>query len=161
MNHSAATLLKPDLGQEPEEQHSIQDKVQQILSKGDVKQSQIAREAGLTAPVLSTWLKGNYKGDNKAVESKLNQWLQARDRKAEVSMVFPRAPEWIETPTAKKITSVLTYAQLAGDIAVIYGGAGLGKTCTLKAYAEQSPNVWVVTMSPAHGGVTSTLCVFR
>ncbi|EAT15345.1 AAA family ATPase [Desulfuromonas acetoxidans] len=157
MDNSAATVLSPDFGNEAELQPSVKTQIQQVLDNEEIKQSQIAREAGLTAPVLSSWLKGNYKGDNKAVEAKLNQWLAARGRKAEVSMVFPKAPEWIDTPTAKKVTSVLTYAQLAGDIAVIYGGAGLGKTCTLKAYAEQSPNVWVVTMSPAHGGVASTL----
>lgn len=157
MKKAAATVLTITPSREPEERISVRVEIQKILDFGQITQSQIARESGLTAPVLSSWLKYRYKGDNQAVEAKLNQWQKAKDKKAEVSMVFPMAPEWLDTPTAKKIVNVLTYAQLAGDIAVIYGGAGLGKTCTLKVYAKQNPNVWVVTMSPAHGGVASTL----
>jgi len=135
----------------------IRKRLQQLLQEKQVTQSQIARESGLTAPVLSSWLKSRYQGDNQAVEIKLEQWLTSRERKAEVSLVFPKAPQWLDTPTSRKIINVLTYAHLAGDIAVIYGGAGLGKTCTLKNYAVHNPNVWVASMSPAHGGVAAAL----
>jgi DNA transposition AAA+ family ATPase len=49
------------------------------------------------------------------------------------------------------------FAQAAGDLGCIYGGAGLGKTVSLHAYADANPNCWIVTMSPAHGGVSSAL----
>jgi len=42
-------------------------------------------------------------------------------------------------------------------IAVIYGGAGVGKTKALLKYAEKYPNVWVVTMSPATASVAAAL----
>ena len=37
---------------------------------------------------------------------------------------LPTAPAWFSTPTAKRIEAGLMYAQTAGDIAVIHGGAG-------------------------------------
>jgi DNA transposition AAA+ family ATPase len=44
--------------------------------------------------------------------------------------------------------SVLTYAQMAADLAVIYGGPGVGKTRTISHYQKTSPNVWIATMTP-------------
>ncbi|MDH3997594.1 MAG: AAA family ATPase, partial [Desulfuromonadales bacterium] len=84
-------------------------------------------------------------------------WLKTRSQKADFSLTLPDAPDWLETPSAKRIINVLSYSQLAGDIAVVYGGAGLGKTSTLKAYAEQHPNAWIVTMTAAHCGVAAAL----
>lgn len=62
---------------------------------------------------------------------------------------LPTAPAWFSTPTAKRIEAGLMYAQTAGDIAVIHGGAGLGKTSTARWYASTRPNVWIAVMTPA------------
>jgi DNA transposition AAA+ family ATPase len=48
-----------------------------------------------------------------------------------------------------RIIGALSYAQAAADVAVIYGGAGLGKTSAIEHYRATSLNVWVATMSPA------------
>ncbi|OHD26098.1 MAG: hypothetical protein A2Y38_15530 [Spirochaetes bacterium GWB1_59_5] len=63
----------------------------------------------------------------------------------------------METPTASKIVGVLAYSQMAGDIGCIYGGAGLGKTVTLHAYAEQNPSVWIAEMNACSAAVASAL----
>ena len=157
MNQQPATILEFESSGGNDLQSQVKYELKSLLDSGEISQAQIARESGLTAPVLSSWLKDRYQGDNQAVSHKVKQWLAARQKKSEVSFVFPKAPVWMETPTARKIIDVLTYAQLAGDIAVIYGGAGLGKTCTLERYAEESPQVWIASMSPAHAGVAAAL----
>lgn len=158
MQNGTATVLSmaaqpgdPVLGQ------NVREQIQLLVQRDRFSQSQIAREAGITASVLSGWLKDRYQGDNQAVEVKLRQWLSAHSRKTETAMVLPETPGWLDTPTAQKIFNVLAYAQSFGDIAVVYGGAGLGKTCTLKQYAASNNNVWVASMSPAHGGVAAAL----
>lgn len=158
MNTGSASILN-FAAQQPATQSDLPvlEQIQARLDSGEVSQSQVARESGLTAPVVSSWLKGRYSGDNKAVEEKLRHWLQAQTRKTKAAMVLPDAPVWLSTPTAQKIDNVLTYAQGFGDLAVIYGGAGLGKTCTLRSYATRNNNVWVASMSPAHGGVVAAL----
>ena len=70
---------------------------------------------------------------------------------------MPAAPQWVTTPTAERVIAALGYAQMAGDVAVIYGGAGLGKTTAAREYARRYPNVWLATMSPATSGVTTAL----
>lgn len=70
---------------------------------------------------------------------------------------LPEAPEWVETPTSKKILAGLRYAQLASDIVVIYGGAGLGKTHSIRQYQATSLNVFHAEMSPSTRGVLASL----
>jgi len=151
----ATTLTETDTGED--RAADLRGKIHALLAGGDCSQAQIARVSGLSAAALSSWLKGAYKGDNSAVEEKLLKWLGARDRNARTSAAMPAAPAWVDTPTGRRIHAVLMFAQAAGDLGCIYGGAGLGKTKALQSYAAASPNVWVSTMSPAHGGVSSAL----
>jgi len=51
----------------------------------------------------------------------------------------------------------LRYAQLAQDIVIIYGPAGVSKTKACEQYATTAPAVWHVTMSPATVSVNATL----
>lgn len=136
---------------------AVRERVSAILAEGKTSQAQIAREAGMSSGQISHWLKGKYTGDNAATEERLVNWLAARERKAAMARTLPVAPAWKETPIARRIVSVLTYCQMAGDIGCIYGGAGLGKTLTIKTYAEQNPNVWVVEMNRSTCAMASAL----
>lgn len=128
-----------------------------IIDAGEATQALICRESGVSSAILSTWLKGKYKGDNASVEASLRTWIAARQRRADMLASLPQAPPWLSTPSAQKVASVLAYAQMAGDIGCVYGGAGMGKTVTLAAYAEGNPNVWVVEMNAATAAVASSL----
>lgn len=59
---------------------------------------------------------------------------------------------WISTPTGEAVLAGLRYAQLAGDIVVIYGGAGLGKSHAARHYLTTVSNAFRAEMSPATGG---------
>lgn len=122
---------------------------QRAWAADGLSQSRAAREIGLSEAALSQWLAGKYKGAVAEVERKVRRWLEARDARARLAAALPDPPAWIETPTAKRVLAGLGYAQLAGDVAVVYGGAGLGKTVAARRYAAQKPNVWLATMSPA------------
>lgn len=66
-------------------------------------------------------------------------------------------PTWVETPTATRIMGALSYAQALPDIAVVYGGSGIGKTCAARQYASTGVHVWMATMTPATSGVVPAL----
>ena len=119
-----------------------------MIERGEVQQSQAAKQTGISAAALSTWLRGEYKGDNSEVERKLSLWLASNERRQEARNATPTVPEWAPTPTAKKMLDGMHYAQASGDLAVIYGAAGLGKTCTCEEYQRRNPNVWIATMAP-------------
>ncbi len=126
------------------------------LERRGLTQTQIAREAGISPTSLTQLLGGTYAADPRRLLAKLEQWLTSlRERAAQPQL--PDAPDWVATGTAERILAALGYAQMAGDVAVIYGGAGVGKSTAAREYRRRYPNVWHATMSPATAGVTTAL----
>jgi DNA transposition AAA+ family ATPase len=127
----------------------VRGRVQDLMRVQDISQSTVAKETSLSSSVISQFLNATYQGNNDAVATKLTAWLNSRSARDEIEAVMPKAPDWIEAPTAKRIYAALEYAQMAGDIACIYGGAGLSKSTTIRRYKSRNNNVWVVTATPA------------
>lgn len=122
-----------------------------------VTQARLAKETGLSATTISQWLGGSYPGDNAAVEIKVQRWVsQYQDARA-AQTGMPQAPSYVSTPSAERVIAALGYAQMAGDIAVVYGGAGLGKTTAIRRYASAALNCWVATMTPASASVVTAM----
>jgi hypothetical protein len=123
------------------------ERIRALLDAKEASQAEVARQAGLSPTALNRWVNGKYEGDNAGVEAKLARWLAERDR--QTGFLLPDPPGWIATPTGERVLSALAYGQMAADLVVIYGGAGLGKTRAVSQYAATRPNVWIATMSPA------------
>lgn len=129
------------------------------LMEGDkrLSQTKVAAEAGISSTALSQWLNGIYGGDNAAVEAKLLRWADTTQAARAQAAAMPAAPGYVTTHTGDRVIAALRYAQLAGDIAVIYGGAGIGKSEAIKRYTVIAPNVWHATMTRASAGVVTSL----
>lgn len=140
MEQENVVLLRPDVPDLRGRLKGVMDVDRQVT------QSRFAKECGLSATTVSQWLAGIYPGDNNAVETKIERWLTQRRQAQSTQSALPPAPAYVATPTAERVIAALHYAQIAGDIAVVYGGAGLGKTTAIKRYADGALNCWVVTM---------------
>lgn len=106
-----------------------------FLKRHGLSQAKAAEGCGYTAPVLSTWLNDNYKGDVFAVEAAVRQWLEREGRRRARKQV-PTAP----TETFNRITMAITLTHENKDIGLVVGEAGAGKTTALRAYAEANPH---------------------
>ena len=122
-----------------------------------LSQAILAKESGVSATTLNQWLGGKYPGDNEGIDAKLRLWLEADQARRAAGSAMPVAPSYVSTPTSARILGALGYAQMAGDIAVVYGNAGVSKTETVKHYRDSSPNVWIATMTPSTSGVVPAL----
>lgn len=131
-------------------------RVREEISRRGLSQAQVAREAGISPSSLTQLLGGTYAANPRKMTVRLAQWL-ARLSQQRAQPVMPQAPGWVSTPTAERILAALAYAHMAGDVAVIYGGAGVGKTTAAREYAARFPNIWIATMTPATAGVTTAL----
>lgn len=121
-----------------------------------ITQGRLAKESGLSAATVSQWMGGIYPGDNSAIEVKLERWIVQYRQQQSTQALMPPAPGYVNTPTAERVMAALQYAQIAGDIAVIYGGAGLGKSTAIARYADGALNCWVVEMTKdCHSMVTA------
>lgn len=121
----------------------------QAMEAEGLSQSALSQLTGVGKARLSQWLNGVYRGDVDTVEKSIRRWLDSREAATALDGQMPTAPEWVETPSARAVLSALSFAQMAGAVSVVYGGAGVGKTTALARYKRQAPNVWVVTASPA------------
>lgn len=123
----------------------------------------LAEELSLPRPSLSRWLgaKPRRGGEAKRVSAAVAEWLEEEEHTAEEANGAPVAEcsvdEFVETPTSERISSALAYAKANRDMAVIYGGPGVGKTRTIREFVSLYENVWVVTATPATSGVVPCL----
>lgn len=140
-----------------EEEVALAERARAEMEEAGLSQAKAANEIGISDSAYSQWLAGKYKGDVTAVEAKVARWLESRAERAKLAASLPAAPAWVETHTAKRVLAGLSYAQMAGDISVIYGGAGLGKTSAAKYYAQNHPNVWLATMTSSTNTLGSAL----
>jgi len=120
-------------------------------------QAAVASEIGMSNGVVSSWFKGAYTGDVPALEGRLRRWVYQQESKHKAIQATVSIPDWVGTPSAGKALAVLKYAHSQGEIGLIYGGAGLGKTTAVRHYRSQRNNIWVATMTPAHAGLVSAL----
>jgi DNA transposition AAA+ family ATPase len=127
----------------------LRDQARAAMEQDGLSQNAAAKATGIKPATFSQWLSGSYPGNNDKLATAVANWLNRRAASRKLAAVMPPPPVWIETPTARRIMGALAYAQLAGDIACIYGGAGLGKTSAIRRHRETNTNVWVVTATPA------------
>jgi len=131
--------------------------VRDVMRDEGLSQSQVSSLAGVSKTRLNHWLAEKYTGQVAPIEQAIKRWLDSRRASAELESTLPAAPDWVETPSARSVISALAFAQMAGAVSVVYGGAGVGKTLAIRQYREQSPNVWVVTATPASSAPGSIL----
>jgi DNA transposition AAA+ family ATPase len=134
----------------------LRSRVNAALS-GGMSQSEIAKLSGVAASTLGRWLADKYDGDNASVERKVQAAMLALDDRKAQAAALPSAPEYIATPTSQRVVDALRYAHVASDVVVIYGGAGVGKSESIRHYAKSAPNVHVATATPASAGVVPSL----
>lgn len=133
---------------------TLTEQIKQILSAENITQAKLAKETGLNSGALSSYLKGDYAGNNDIIENALNQWLERR--KAKIQR-FVQAPDFIQTETAKQIFNAFEYAQVLGLITTVYGMSGAGKTFAAKEFKRNKKNVWMVTASPSRSTLSEIL----
>ena len=132
------------------DQSEIRRRFEAALAEDDKSVASAASEAGIGGSTLAAWKAHKYNGDNEKVAGQVSAWLTMREARKQHRATMPKAPDFQMTETARRIWNVLEHAQAAPDIAVISGGAGVGKTSAAQEYARRAANVWIATMEPWH-----------
>lgn len=107
------------------------------MEREGISQSHAAKALGVSKPALNSYLQHKYAGDVAAIDAKVQAYLklqQERRETAKLDMVF------VETKTAKQMLSFLGLAHVLGQLGIVYGGAGVGKTTALKEYQRRNPS---------------------
>jgi len=114
-----------------------------------ISQTKAAQALGYSASLISAYKSMTYNGDVKTLEKKIDAWLKREARRLE-RLDVPVA----ETSTLEKVRRAITIAQDEGDIAVIVGESGTGKTTALRQYAKESHSAILIEVDPSFSQVT-------
>ncbi|MCM0757372.1 AAA family ATPase [Sporomusa sphaeroides DSM 2875] len=118
-----------------------------LAANPDTSQEQLAKMAGFSSAALSQFMSGTYTGKNENVARKLMAAIGAEVKRQEAILTV-KEPEIIETATMREIWFGMEYARDRSDVIVVYGPPGIGKTCTLRRYANENPSTLLITASP-------------
>lgn len=116
------------------------------MTQTGMNQTQVAQALGVSNAVISQYLKGVYKGKVGDVDDAVRR-LIGRHKDKVVEQKFNA--DFVSTLVARRCLDVIHFAHVEGDINVITGAAGLGKTQALKEYVKQNPDVILVEVEPS------------
>jgi DNA transposition AAA+ family ATPase len=124
-----------------EHSRALTEELGQCMEERGLTQASVARAIGFSDSALSQWLGGKYKGDVKGVEHAITgflqrEWERAGSRKLQLRFVM--------TSTAAKVFEAARMCHLDGEIGVVVGAAGVGKTTAIKEYAARNSDVLLV-----------------
>jgi DNA transposition AAA+ family ATPase len=105
---------------------------------------------------LNAYLADKYQGNVANLNDKATKWLETR-RRGRTLRARRRAPDYLETPTAQAFEDVFAHAQGTPDVAMVTGGAGVGKTLAAAEYQRRSNNVWIMTADSSMRSPTAIL----
>ncbi|WP_412557572.1 AAA family ATPase [Thalassospira sp. MIT1370] len=153
MNNIVAT----DATFSPDEIEETRIRCREVMEAEGYTQADVARLAGIAYGTFTGWFKGTYAGNNAKVASEVHIWLSGLGEKKQAASRVPQLPDFVETPSSQEFYDALQFAHLLPEIAIIAGGAGIGKTKVCEQYAARNRNVWLATMDPSSKGTHGLL----
>lgn len=143
---------------------NIKERLEAYMKESGLSQAKIAPLIGVSMTALSQYRNGIYKGDVKAVESKIEEYMetveeqQAQEEKAQP---YKAVEDYIPTSVSEDIYRMIRYAQVNGGIAIAHGDAGIGKTKAAQKYVRENPTQAIyLEMSPVAGTLGNMLRLF-
>lgn len=118
--------------------------------------SVLGQQIGVVSSTLSVFATGKYQGDNDRIAREIFRYRQHLTTQAELDVEAPTLPGYIETPTSRRLQSMLTWAH-RGRIVAAACSPGVGKTMSAENYRSAVSNAWMITMRPSTAGVNNML----
>ncbi|HBY9742964.1 TPA: ATPase [Klebsiella pneumoniae] len=126
---------------------SIHVELNDLMTRKGYSQTQVARAIGKSTAVINQYLQGKYAGDVPAIDALARSFINREVEKEKSQKITAR---FVPTVTSCKGMDVIRYAHLDGDLNVIYGAAGLGKTMILREYAAQHRDALLIEADPGY-----------
>ena len=117
-----------------------------------LSQSEASAAIGVSVTTLNRWLVGKYEGDNRAVSAKLARWLETRAEARALSLSPAGLDAHADLGVTSQIMAALAHAQATGDVVLIHGRSGAGKSWAAHRYASSRSGVHSLVMTC---GITS------
>ena len=104
---------------------------------------------GVSGPTLGLWLRGEYTGDVPAVEERIRRWIATEREAAKLSLAAAGLDVHRDLDVTGEVAGLLAHAQALGDIVLIHGSSGSGKSWAARRYCETHAAAWYLEMTCA------------
>jgi len=115
----------------------MRERVKNFIEENAISFSYVARSIGYSSSALSQYLNGSYKGDVRKIEERLESFIKRFKEKKNVKI---KKAGYIDTKVSRQVFEVCRFCQIYGEIGVVYGEAGIGKTEALREYVRRNPD---------------------
>lgn len=121
---------------------------------------ELGQLTGVNEKTIAAWVPGTYdQGEywkNQEIPARVERFLATLAEQSDLKAALPAEPEFQDTPTAKKIMTVLALAH-QGDVGLVSTAPGCGKTVAVARYQGTRGHVYSITGSPQNKGVQDVL----
>lgn len=129
----------------PELQQMLRDYIKRDCNNS---QNQAAKALGWSPAYISTYLKGDFKGDLEKFESSLREAFTNKNAAENLKSAVVSGT-YKPTSVSESVYETIRLCHLKGGLAIECGDAGIGKTMACKKYAEDYPSSAIyVTVNP-------------
>lgn len=104
---------------------------------------------GVSQATLSQWLRGRYQGDVDAVTRRVARWLTTRAEGRVHGLDASGLGKHVGLGVTEEIEAALGYAHAAGDLCLIHGRSGLGKSWNATRYCATHSQAFRLQCTPA------------
>ncbi len=140
---------------------TIKQRLEIHMKESGISQARIAPLMGVSMSALSQYRNNKYKGDEKAIEVKIEEYLNTVEQQKtmqEKIKEYKGDEDYIPISTSEDVYKMIRYAQLNGGIAVAHGDAGIGKTKAAQKFVRENPTQAIyIEASPISGTLTNML----
>lgn len=115
----------------------------------DFTQTRVAGSIGVSVSALNAWMKGSYAGDNNKIERAVSRFLSAKKEAGEETGRFKKDFDFVETAIYKDVLRSVNLSEYRGEIRVVVGVSGVGKTrCLEKIKSDRENSMILVQCYP-------------
>ena len=116
----------------------------------DFTQTQVAASIGVSVSALNSFIKGTYKGNNERIAKAITYFLDKQKEAGEETGKFKKDFDFVETEVYNNVLRSVNLAEYRGEIRVITGASGVGKTVSLNQIkADRDSSMILVKCYPA------------
>lgn len=133
----------PENAGEPSTPKSVRDQLIAIREIEGMSISALSQQIGYSPSVLSQYLheSGNkYPGDTGKLERRVTDWMRSLERRRRIGVPL------IECEVSKQIGAAIEAIRRTNDVGLIFGDAGIGKTCAIALYCDENPTCVMITV---------------
>jgi hypothetical protein len=128
-------------------QDQVRADLRALMEQQGLSLNAIGKSIGKSSSALSQWLAGKYGGDSAQVAEAISQFLQ---RQQERRQQPKKHVGFITTSAARKYWEAAKLCHLDGEVGVVSGEAGLGKTEAAEEYARRNSDVILIEVDPGY-----------